>query len=215
MIHIIQATEKPLTLIGSMASTCWDSKPKSLRETGIKCINSGHGRLAEFPDIIIEITGYSNRVIRELYTHHIGVTRLQQSTRYVDCSDFDYYIPDSVLENPSMLQEYNSIHTQIQNVYSRMLANGIPKQDCANVLPLSMHTKVVLKINVRALMHMANLRMCERALLEYRQLMCELKKVLSEIDDEWSLICDKYLIPKCESAGYCAEEHSCGLYPKK
>ena len=53
MIKIIKATEKPLSLMGEVASFCWNSKPS--KEIGIKCLKSNHGRVAEYPDVIIAI----------------------------------------------------------------------------------------------------------------------------------------------------------------
>lgn len=55
--------------------------------------------MLEFPQIYLEISGYSARVIRELYTHISGApTRLQASTRYIDYTNegFDCIIPKSI-----------------------------------------------------------------------------------------------------------------------
>ncbi len=87
MIQILPWTIKdPLNMIGYCAGVCWNS-PVDDTEKNIKraksCIQSGHTRTAEYPDVYMVIDNYSARCIRELYTHIIGTTRLQSSTRYV------------------------------------------------------------------------------------------------------------------------------------
>jgi len=212
MIKVISYTKKPLTLMGEAASRCWNSKPSP--RIGIKCIENGHGRVLEYPDVIVEISGYSARVIRELYTHIVGTSRLQQSTRYVDVSNFDYYTPDTIKNNPKAKEIYDNTMQSIMKAYRQLRELQIPKEDCANLLPIGSHTKMVLKINARAILHMAEVRLCNRAYKEYRKLMRELLDTIAKLDDEWTKIIS-YAKPKCEVMGYCTEKYSCGKYPKK
>lgn len=213
MIEIISYTPMPLTLMGKAAAACWGSKPSP--KIAIKCIESGHHRVLEYPDVTVKISGYSARAIRELYTHIIGTTRLQQSTRYVDESDFAYYIPPSISNNPDAESEYHFAMNGIHNSYENLLHKfSIPKEDAANVLPLGMDTIIVLKMNARALMHLAELRLCTRAYKEIRALVLELLSVISKIDEEWKKLCEYFKV-KCEVYGYCTEEHCCGKMPTK
>lgn len=93
---------------------------------------------------------------------------------------------------------------------------GIPTEDYTNLLPLAYSSTIVLKINLRALIHMFNLRLCTCAYWEYREFMIELKKMLSELDDEWKFLSDNYFVPKCIANGYCDEKtRSCKLMPLK
>ena len=73
-----------------------------------------------------------------------------------------------------------------------------------------MSTKIVWKINLRALMHFMNLRLCARAYKEIRALSMELKEKLRQLSPEWEWICDNLLLPKCEFTGYCDEAKGCG-----
>lgn len=209
MIEVLNYTKKPLTLMGIVASKCWNSKPNI--NIAIDCIESGHHRVLEYPDVIVLISGYSARMIRELYTHIIGVTRLQESTRYVEYGDFGYYIPNAIKNNELALDIYKNCMDTIQNSYKALQLINIKKEDIANLLPLGMFTKVVLKINARAILHMAEVRMCNRTLKEYRDFMTELKQTLEHLDEEWRYIA-KYMEPKCEKLKYCNEKNSCGKY---
>lgn len=210
MIKVIDYTKNPLTLMGKVAAKCWDSNPSP--QIGIDCIESNHGRILEYPDITVEISDYSARCIRELYTHIIGTSRIQQSTRYVNMNSFDYYVPYSITNDKQAKATYDKCMVNIMKSYSILRELGIPKEDCANLLPLGSNTKIVLKINGRAILHMAELRLCNRALKEYRELMNELLNTISNLDDEWTKIIS-YAKPKCEILGYCNEKKSCGKYP--
>lgn len=214
MITILPQTDKePLNTIGYCAGVCWNS-PIDDKEKNIKrakaCIKSGHTRTAEYPDVFCVIQGYSARCIRELYTHIIGTTRLQSSTRYVDAKNMnienEFYCPF----NDDGKEIYQEGLKTVMNTYQKLEDAGYAKEDAANILPLGMDTKIVWKINLRALMHFMSLRLCSRAYKEIRALSVELKNELKKISPEWQWICDNLLLPKCETVGYCDEEHTCG-----
>ncbi len=216
MITIIEKrTEKdPLSHIGENAGVCWNSDITDVEKNikrGKSCIQSGHLRTAEYPTVEMIIEGYSARCIRELYTHIIGVTRLQDSTRYINFEDFAYYNPGTTEEQKEQIAKTMG---DISENYGKLLDLGMKKEDCANILPLGMHTKIVWKINLRALIHFMNMRLCNRALKEIRTLAGEIKSKLSAYSDEWKWICDNYFVPTCKSIGYCTEEKCCGLMPK-
>ena len=216
MITIIEKrTEKdPLSHIGENAGVCWNSDISDVEKNikrGKSCIQSGHLRTAEYPTVEMIIEGYSARCIRELYTHIIGVTRLQDSTRYINFEDFAYYNPGSTEEQKEQIAKTMG---DISENYGKLLDLGMKKEDCANILPLGMHTKIVWKINLRGLIHFMNMRLCNRALKEIRTLAGEIKTKLSAYSDEWKWICDNYFVPTCKTIGYCTEEKCCGLMPK-
>ena len=110
---------------------------------------------------------------------------------------------------------YEDCIANIMETYSKLLDLGVKKEDVANLLPLGSHTKVVLKINLRALIKLFHLRLCTRAYIEFRQLMLELKEQLRPLSKEWELLCNEMFVPKCINMGYCDEKYSCGLKPKK
>lgn len=220
MITILPWTDKePLNHIGYAAGVCWNS-PVDDKEKNIKrakgCISSGHTRTAEYPDIEMIIDGYSARAIRELYTHIIGTTRLQSSTRYVDAANMDiqkeFYYPETL--NAEQTEAYRKAIEATMASYKEIEDSGISKEDVANLLPLGMHSKIVFKINLRALMHLANMRLCSRAYREIRHMLEEMKTELRKLSPEWEWICDNLLVPKCVAMGYCDEAKSCGRMPK-
>ena len=216
MVKIIEKrTEKdPLQHIGENAGICWGADITNVEkniERAKTCMKSGHMRCAEYPTVEMILDEFSARVIRELFTHIIGVTRLQESTRYVDYGEFTYYNPFTK-ENSKKL--YNEFMNNVSDTYRELLDEGESKEDIANILPLGMNTKIVWKINLRALIHFMNERLCSRAYKEIRQLCNEIKKLLSEYSSEWNWICTNYFVPKCKAIGYCMEDKCCGAMPK-
>ena len=71
------------------------------------------------------------------------------------------------------------------------------------------------KYNARTLTNMFEQRLCNRAYWEFRQFMCDLYNELSDYSEEWKVLCELLFKCKCDKCGYCLEEYSCGLYPKK
>lgn len=203
--------------MGKTAGICYgtpiDSEEKNYKR-GKTIAADGHGRVMEYPQVYMILDGYSARVMREFYTHIGGApTRLQSSTRYIQYDDFDYITPLGLTAEQKVKYDYAMY--QISEAYKDMLAMGIKKEDVANILPLGMTTKVVVRTNMRNLIDMSHQRLCSRAYWEFRQLMNDIKNALAAYSDEWNEITEEYFVPKCEVCGFCIEHQSCGRKPKK
>lgn len=216
-------TKYPITMIGRYAGECWGadtSDDEKNYKRGLGCLKSEHGRTWEFPDIYMILDGYSARVIREWYTHIGGSpTRLQASTRYIDYTKgdgFDYIIPKSVLNAGNVATDlYKNTMKTINEVCYTLETLGVPREDSAMLFPLGMSTKVACKHNFRNVSDMSGQRECKRAYWEYREIMKDLHTALNEYSEQWALLADMYLKPKCEKVGFCTEAKSCGRKPKK
>lgn len=219
-------TENPLQKMGYNAGVCWaaplDDAEKN-RKRAISCIKAGHGRVLEYVDVEMVISGASARCLRELYTHIGGSpTRLQSSTRYVsEEQGFGYYIPPKIENNAELKPIYEDGMELIQKTYNSLMARKATKEDAANILPLGMESKMVWKINLRALINFMNRRLCTRALKEIRDLSIEIKDRLAEKNDEWAWIAENLFVPTCEIYKYrnpnlvfCPEQQCCGKHKK-
>lgn len=183
---------------------------------GLECIEHNHGRVLEFVDVELAISGYSARVIREWYTHIGGSpTRLQASTRYIDYGNFEYITPASIQNDPVALEVYDSAMEVIKGCTQTLCALGVPREDAALPLPLGMTTNIVDKRNVRNLIDMSRQRLCGRAYWEYRKLFRDILSALRSYSPEWETLINLTMKPKCELLGYCPEAHSCGHMPKE
>lgn len=220
MVTILPETTKyPITLIGKCAGVCWGADTtddaKNYRR-GMDCLESGHGRTFEFPDVYMVLDGYSARVMREWYTHIGGApTRLQASTRYIDYGEFEYVTPDSIDWTAERKAVYDAAMREIRGAVATLETLGVPREDAAMLLPLGMTTRVVDKRNLRNLIDMSRQRMCNRAYWEFRQLFDDISMALEAYSEEWAWIVNTQFYPKCEAVGYCPEKRGCGRMPKK
>lgn len=215
-----QTTKQPITLIGQMAGVCYGADTSDEAKNykrGWDCIESGHGRTLEFPDIYMILDGYSARVIREWYTHIGGMpTRLQASTRYIDYGNFEYVTPESIRANEDAVEVYQTTMRAIANAQKFMIDElQIPREDAAMLLPLGMTTRMVDKRNLRNLIDMSHQRMCQRAYWEFRELFADLSIALATYSDEWGQIVNEQFFPKCELTQTCPEKHGCGKYQRR
>lgn len=206
-------TKNPISLIGYESGVCYGSdvtNDEKNYKRGLENINSGHGRTFEFPQVYMVLDGYSARLGREFYTHIAGgPTRLQASTRYINYDHFEFITPPSIKDNAYTNWRYEKCMQEIIGCYEQLEHLGIPKEDIANILPLGMTTKIICRTNMRNLIDMSHQRLCNRAYWEFRDLMRDIMKALSEYSEEWDYIVKNYMVPKCVYLGSCPEIHSC------
>jgi thymidylate synthase (FAD) len=209
-------TKNPLQAIGERAGICWggdtSNKEKNIKRA-IDCITSGHGRVLEYVSIEFVVEDISARAVRELYTHIAGgPTRLQSSTRYINYDNFEYYTPTG---NPELESLYDEAMKSAAHYYRLLIEEGMSKEDAANLLPLGMTTKVVMKTNLRMIENLMGQRLCTRAYKEMREFAMLLSNKLYNVDSEWREIANNLFVPKCKKVGYCTETKCCGLSEKK
>ena len=148
-------TETPISMIGEEAGICWNADTtdqiKNYRR-GLDCLSSGHMRTAEYPQVYMILEGYSARVIREFYTHIAGgPTRLQASTRYIDYNDVEAIVPHSIEKSKEVKDTYKNYISIVSDTYKELEEQNVPREDIANILPIGMTTKVVVRTNLRHL----------------------------------------------------------------
>lgn len=136
----------------------------------------------------------------------------QKSQRYVkEKGQFDYIIPPTIEKNPELKAKFEEFMGEISKKYLEFTEAGIPAEDARFVLPNATASSMVASLNLRELIHLANLRLCSRAQYEIKMLT---KAMCEAITDEEPWL-KNYLVPKCVSLGYCDEAKSCGRMPKK
>lgn len=218
VIILDTTTKNPITTMGERAGICFGTDitdPELDYKRGKRCLKSGHYRLLEFVNVEMILEGWSARVIREWYTHIGGSpTRLQESTRRMCYTDFEYIIPETIKTN-EQLTIYENCMEDIQKAMKGLQNLGIPMEDVANLLPLGMKTTIVDRRNARNLMDMSRQRLCNKTYWEYRNLMNMILTKLSEVSDEWKELINEIMYPKCDELGYCPESKSCGRKEKK
>ena len=95
---------------------------------------------------------------------------------------------------------------EISDKYLEFVNEGIPAEDARFVLPNAAASSLVASLNLRELIHLANLRLCTRAQYEIR---CMVKSMCDALTEQEPWL-KEYLVPKCEAVGFCDEHKPCG-----
>ena len=191
-------------------ATGWEKKWKLIRHV----LDSGHHSVLEHAQFTFFISGVSRALSHQLVRHRIGVSYSQQSQRYCAFEDgFNYVIPPSISKDPELLAKFRELMTQINDTYQYFLGKEIPAEDARMVLPNACTTNLTVSINLRALMHFCEERMCTCAQGEIRQMARSMAKLITDKIPELK----EYLREKCYRLGYCNEnsKRSCGRKPLK
>lgn len=192
-------------------ATGWEKKWKLIRHV----LDSGHHSVLEHSQFTFFISGVSRALSHQLVRHRIGVSYSQQSQRYCAFGDgFNYVIPPSISKDPELKKKFESYMSNINNMYLDLLNHeGVPAEDARMVLPNACCTNLTVSINLRALMHFCEERMCTCAQSEIRQLARSMAKLITDKIPELK----EYLREKCYRLGYCNEnsKRSCGRKPLK
>ena len=221
IVNLISMPDDMLKTIYTACRTCysadypiniWDKSND--REKMLKLVKnvlaSGHHSTIEHCHLVFSISGVSRACTHQLVRHrHMSFS--QKSQRYVtEKGEFEYITPPTIKGSP-LEAEYDEFMKKTAKYYSKLIANGIPAEDARFILPNAASSSLIASLNLRELIHLANLGLCTNAQLEIRMLtkkMCEL--VVEK--EPWL---KEYLVPKCEAIGYCNEHRSCGRVQKR
>jgi len=135
-----------------------------------KLIKQQHYGPFEHVHASFQIKGIS-RVVMAQATRHRHLSWDIQSQRYVDFSDPDYTTPPAFTEEEHVtrddgvvkdkrdwLNDFKNTVEDASEMYGFMVDDGVPKEDARYVLPTAMNINAVMSGNLRALMHVINMR---------------------------------------------------------
>ena len=215
-VTLLNYTPDPEITVALAARTCYSSKPpltisKERAEHLIReLIERGHESVLEHASFTFFIEGISRVTSHQLVRHRLA-SYSQQSQRYVSMKEASFIIPPSIAENPEAQGLFLKAIEEDKKTYQELVSLGIPQEDARYMMAQGVATNLVLSANARELLHIFNLRLCNRAQWEIRELaqkMLELVKDLAPAIFEWAG-------PPCVE-GECREgENSCGKPWKK
>jgi thymidylate synthase (FAD) len=210
-------TPRPVSVCAKAAKTCYSGdipeniclshkKAITLLE---KTIKSGHMSVLEHANFTFNISGVSRSLTHQLVRHRLA-SYSQQSQRYVKMDGgFECVIPFSILSS-GLGDEFKSLMDNIATFYDKALSKNVPAEDARYVLPNACTTNIVVTMNARELFHFFEVRMCNRAQWEIRDM-------ANQMYDECMIIAPeifKYAGPKCWTKK-CTEDKPCGCPPKR
>lgn len=221
-VNLISKPENILKTVYTACKTCYSAKlPIEIYEEAPdndkmlslikRVISSGHYSTIEHIQLTFAISNVSRACTHQLVRHrHMSFS--QKSQRYVkEKGEFDYIIPNTIKNNPVLKEKFENFINNTAALYQEFTENGIPAEDARSILPNAAASSLTASLNLRELIHLANLRLCTRAQLEIRQMV---KAMCDETIKAEPWLAD-YLVPKCERLGYCDEDKSCGRIKTK
>lgn len=180
---------------GSFDDVC--SLSEDEKEEQLNYVFTTIGSSWEFVDYTILIEGVTRAFTHQLVRHRVGVAFAQQAQRVVNMSgdSFQYLATGKCKEDGV----YHQTMEGIKQNYSVLLQNGCDPQDARGVLPTNILTNILMKINLRALSSMCELRLCFRAQGEYQDVVKGIKKAVVDVHP----FVDDLLYPCCIQHDYC------------
>ena len=218
-VKLIGFTPNPEKLPAMAAKlTHSKSKPEDLYKSSVKDLKGilehvmslGHTSVIEHTSFTFAISDVSRSLTHQLVRHRIA-SYAQQSQRYVNLNEPNYVTPPKINKNKEMKKAYDITMKNIWQEYNKLLDLGIPAEDSRYVLPNATCTNIIVTMNARSLLNFFELRCCQHAQWEIRQLA---NKMLKEVKKVAPIIF-KNAGPVCKVRGICPEnKKDCSLYPK-
>ena len=185
-VVLLKNTPEPEKTVAMAARLCYSGS--SIREledkvAGIsfekflgKILKMGHLSVLEHASFTFGIEGISRATSHQLVRHRLA-SYSQQSQRYVAASEPEFVVPPSIAKDEARKKKFESAVKKIYRQYAELLEQGIPAEDARYLLPNAAHTKIIVTMNARELIHFFNLRCCERAQWEIRDMATDMLKL--------------------------------------
>jgi thymidylate synthase (FAD) len=229
-VTLLAHTPEPERLVVASALLCYQkgSPEEAFRKAGKddlrnrlfeELIRQGHGSTLEHPSFTFGIEGISRACSHQLVRHRLASYN-QQSQRYVDVGDPDYFVkPESLAGDGGRFEQVvgetvRYYREMVDEFTSQGKKGERAQEDSRYIIPNAGKTNLIWTTNLRNLLHVSHVRLCSRAQWEIRAMMAQCRLAVAP---RFPLIA-KYMVVKCHprAMGYCDEEfRSCGFRPRR
>ena len=179
-VELLQYPEDPERAVATAARLCYapvgakelmeTMPPEKVRSVLKTIMASGHFSTLEHVTYTFAIDGVSRSLTHQLVRHRIASFN-QQSQRYVKFADGVGMVkPHTVEDNEEASVIFDEAVAAAEEAYKKLLDAGIPAEDARYLLPNAAESKIVVTMNIRSLLHFFELRCCNRAQWEIREL---------------------------------------------
>ncbi|GHU97719.1 flavin-dependent thymidylate synthase [Clostridia bacterium] len=189
-VELLKHTEDPERAIALAAKLCYSKSDLDDLRSDVDASDVGRfismlyslGHLSAFEhaSFTFGIEGVSRALLAQITRHRIASFSVQ-SQRYVDIgAEFNYIMPPAIAEldeeqksGGALQKEYDRQMKQMHEWYrewqSRLNPGEKGNEDARFVLPNAAETKMIVTMNARELLHFFELRCCNRAQWEIRE----------------------------------------------
>jgi thymidylate synthase (FAD) len=160
----------PESLIEHAGRVCYRSQARGDPAAFLRArLREGHESIVEHASATFEIGGISRACTHQLVRHRLA-SYSQESQRYVDMSDPELVVPDSIAENPEALEAWSDLVEHVKATYRELRAQGMRKEDARFALPNAAASRIVVTMNFREYLHFFRLRITPEAQWEIRRM---------------------------------------------
>jgi len=204
--------ENPIQLIEKAGRTAYQSQDKITDDSAKRfitmIIRRDHGSVLEHSAMTVRFSFFSRGMTHEFVRHRL-TSPTQESTRYVDESDFFVVIPPT--RNPDKkivelllpggkkiqvsFREWMGLNEQM---YRALRKAGWPCEDARQVLPIGIKSQITMTANFREWRHIFFLRCARDAHWEIRRAMINL---LKDVQKRIPIVFDDFKIRKDKNKG--------------
>ena len=184
-VKLLQYTSQPENLIAMAAkltqsdSTIEELLKKISEKDQAKFIGTlvdiGHLSPFEHAYYTFGVEGISRACSHQLVRHRIA-SYSQQSQRYVNYKNLKFIVPPEIAKDEQKKKEFLTECLEDFRKYLKLVEEGYSEEDSRFVLPNATETKIIITMNARELLHFYELRTCERAQWEIRNMAKEMLK---------------------------------------
>jgi thymidylate synthase (FAD) len=168
-VMLVAITPDAQKVIEQAGRTCWRSFEKAgdNSQDGFirRLIAMEHESPLEHAYATFRIRGCSRAMTHQLVRHRLMAVS-QQSQRYVDESQFEYVVPETMPQE--YLDDFHNDMKTIQQMYQKWRDRGLKKEDARFVLPNACTSEIVVSANFREWRHIFKLRLSKKAQWELR-----------------------------------------------
>ena len=132
-----------------------------------------------------------------------GITFWSQSMRIQSMGEFadkeQYHTPDSIQRDAHLSEAYTTTMDIIQRRYQLLVDSGVPMEDARNLIPLGATHRIVMTVNLRALMGILSKRGCW--ILQSSLWSPVIKGIVNELCEKIDERFRRLIHPPCVSGG--------------
>ena len=218
-VHLISWTNEPIKTMFWAFLNMHNKVPDSLIEINLTkekekkflelMIKQPHQTVFEYVKTTWLLENVS-RAFQQQLTRTRQASYSIQSLRIVNPGDFatdrKYHVPDSSVSR-NLQGEYHSAMLASQEYYQNLVKSGASTEDARGILPLNIFSPVTMSIDLRALAHMLELRMCLNTQEEFRKVAAQMKAEIGRKINKY--LADNLFMPNCEKDGVCNSPVPC------
>ncbi len=203
-VKLLTHTKDPEKIVAAAAKLCYSKSDISTLMDGLtdekvanfleRLSNLGHASPLEHASFTFGIEGVSRSFLAQISRHRIASFSVQ-SQRYVDMDNADHVVPKEIydagysavrLYEESVKNSFNNYNELKEELTKKYIAEGMKEspakkkaqEDARYLLPEACCTRMIVTMNARELNHFFNLRCCNRASREIREVAEEMLKLV-------------------------------------